>query len=481
MWPAITRATEQLRQTYHEVLEPRLEEAIRFLKPKLEAIYLSLRRAVLQSRNKGSPPDDPSGPIWAGLLVIFLFFGVLGFWAAIAPLAGAAVAPGQIKVEGNRQSVQHRYGGTVGEILVKDGDYVEKGQVLARLDGTDASAKLESLTAQRDALKALEARLIAERDGKPEPEFDEILTSRMDDPTVASAIANQLALFRTRAEQFTSETTILGQKIAQLREQIEGARVQAESADRQRSLIEEELNGIRSLYQRGYAPKSKLLALERAAEELSGTGGARRADIAKANQAIGEAEIEMKKQKQTRLTEVTDGLRDAQTKLAELAPKVNAAQDVFDRTQLIAPASGRVVGMTIFTVGGVIEPGARVLDIVPSNGALIVEAQVRPQDVHEVTEGAPAEIRLTGMLGRLKPSLKGKVMTVSADRIEDSKSKMAYYSTQIRIDDSSLREAQVVLQAGMPADAMITTTDRSVLQYLLSPLSDQLARGFREE
>lgn len=437
---------------------------------------------VLRARqNASNVPDDAAGAIRAGLIVIVLFFGGLGTWAAFAPIAGASVAPGSIKVEGNRQSVQHRYGGVVSEILVKDGDRAEKGHVLLRLDDSAARAKFDSLTAMRDSLKALEARLIAERDGASEPSFDPLLTSRTEESTVASAIANQLALFRTRAQQFTSETNIFRQKIAQLREQIEGSRIQAQSAERQRTLIDEELKGIRSLYERGYSPKTRLLALERAAEELSGTSGGKRAEIAKAEQAIGETEIEIKRLEQKRLNEIIDGLRDAQTKLAEIEPQVEAAQDVIERTELLAPASGTVVGMTIFTEGGVIAPGARVLDIVPADGALIVEARVRPEEVHDVIEGAAAEVRLTGMLGRRRPSLRGEVMMVSADRLEDSRTGTSYYAAQIRIDDASVDEAGVALQAGMPADVLITTKERSVLDYLLSPLSDQIARGFRED
>jgi HlyD family type I secretion membrane fusion protein len=473
-----------LKLQQHPVVLKWQQDAKVMLRPALRRTqqgFYKLRQALRGTGSTSAVPDDASGPIKAGLIVIGLFFGVLGLWAALAPIAGAAIAPGSITVEGHRQTVQHRYGGTVKEILVKDGDHVLKGQVLATLDDTEARAKLEGLIAQRDALKALEPRLIAERDGAAGPKFDEVLTSRMEESTVAAAVANQLALFRTRAQQFASEDSILEQKIAQLREQMEGARIQAESAERQKALIEEELRGIRSLYERGYAPKSRLLALERTAEELLGASGARRADIAKSKQAIGEAEIEIKRQQQARLNDITDQLRDTQNKLAELEPRLEAAQDEFDRTVLLAPASGTVVGMTIFTVGGVIEPGARVLDVVPSDGALIVEAQVRPEDVHDVSAGSPAEIRLTGLTGRLKPSLRGKVMTVSADKLEDSQNKLSYYAARIRIDESSLRDAKMALQAGMPADTLIKTKDRSVLDYLLSPLSDQVALGFRED
>jgi membrane fusion protein, type I secretion system len=346
---------------------------------------------------------------------------------------------------------------------------------------TEARAKLDSLAARRNSLKALEARLIAERDGASEPAFDKSLTSRMEEASVAAAIANQLTLFRARAKQFSSETSILHQRIAQLREQIEGSKVQAQSAERQRELIDEELKGVRSLYERGYSPKSKLLALERAAEELSGTSGGKRAEIAEAEQEIGETEIRIKGLEQKRLSEITDELRDAQTKLAEIEPQLEQARDMFHRTELVSPASGTVMGMTIFTEGGVLEPGARVLDIVPSDGALIVEARIRPEDVHDVAEGATAEVRLTGMLGRHKPSLRGIVMTVSADRIEDQRTGAPYYAAKIRVDARSIAEASVILQPGMPADVLVTTQERSVLEYLVSPLSDQIARGFRED
>jgi HlyD family type I secretion membrane fusion protein len=431
--------------------------------------------------NPPSVPENPKPAILAGLLVIGLFFGVLGTWAALASMAGAAIAPGFIKVEGNRQSVQHRYGGIVKQILVKDGDRVQQNQLLLRLEDSEIRAKLGSLAAMRDSHKALEARLIAERDGTKAPVFDESLAAHKNDAAVANAMANQVALFKNRAHQFESEIRILKQRISQLREQIGGSRTQAESAERQQVLIEDELEGTRKLYAKGYSTKTKVLALERALEELKSTSGAKRAEIAGYEKAIGEAEIEIRKSEQARLTEVTDQLRDAQTKLAEIAPQLEDARDRLARTALRAPAAGIVVGLAIFTEGGVIEPGGRVLDIVPADDDLVVEAHVRPEDVHDVREGAPAEIRLTGMLGRLRPSMMGKVITVSADRFNEPKSGIAYYTAQIKTDPASVKASGVTLQPGMPADTLVTTKERSVLEYLISPLSDQLAKGFREE
>lgn len=429
----------------------------------------------------GAVPDDFQGPLRAGAIVIGVFFGGLGTWSALAPMAGAAIAPGFVKVEGNRQSLQHRYGGTVKQILVKDGDQVAQGQTLVRLDDTAARAKADSLTVTRDSLKALEARLLAERDGASEPVFDPDLTSRKGDAAVAAAIANQVALLRSRAQQFQTEIGVLRQRIAQLREQIAGARIQAEAADRQVALIREELQGTRELYEKGLSPKTRVLALERAEAELLSSGGARRAEIARTEEAIAQTELEIARAGQARLTEITDQLRDTQTKLAEIEPQLQDARDVLDRTELVAPASGEVVGLKVFTEGGVIASGATVLDIVPSRGALVVEARVKPQDVHDVAGGAAAEVRLTGMIGRQHPALLGVVETISADRLEDQRTGEPYYLTLIRIKPDSLSKSGVTLQPGMPADVLITTKSRSVLQYLVSPLSDQLALGFREK
>jgi HlyD family type I secretion membrane fusion protein len=425
--------------------------------------------------------DDPADAILAGFVVIILFFGVLVSWAAFAHISSAVIAPGRVTVEGNLQSVQHHFGGTIRRILVKDGDRVKKGQVLLTLDDTAARAKLNSLTAVRVSLKALEARLIAERDGAAEPRFDISLTSRIHEGDFSTSMANQLSLFRTRAQQFASEIAILRQRVAQLRQQADGARVQAQSAERQGVLIMEELEGVRSLYAKGYAPKTRLLALKRVAEELAATGGAKRAEMAKAEQAIGETELEMQRLGQKRLNEINEGLRDTQSKLAEIEPQITEAREVLKRTELLAPAAGIVVGMTVFTEGGVIAPGARVLDIVPSSGVLIVEARVPPEYVQDVREAAAARIRLTGTLGRWTPSLEGTVINLSADRLEDGRTGSPYYAAQIRIDTLSLPKSGVSLQAGMPAEVIIATKERSVLNYLLSPLSDQIALSFREE
>jgi HlyD family type I secretion membrane fusion protein len=240
------------------------------------------------------------------------------------------------------------------------------------------------------------------------------------------------------------------------------------------------LQGTRELYEKGLSPKTRVLALERAEAELASTGGARRADTAKSEEAIAQTELEIARAGQARLTEITDQLRDTQTKLAETEPQLQNAHDVLERTELVSPASGEVVGLKIFTEGGVINAGTTVLDIVPSKGALVLEARVKPQDVHDVSSGAAAEVRLSGMIGRQQPALLGSVETISADRLENSRTGEPYYVALIRITPGSLAKSGVTLQPGMPADILIATKSRSVLQYLISPLSDQMALGFRE-
>jgi len=360
------------------------------------------------------------------------------------------------------------------------GDQVTRGQVLMRLDDINARARADSLTAMHDSLKAAEARLIAERDGAAEPVFDPSLLARRHEPAVAGAIASQIALLRSRGEKYEAEAGVLRQRKAQLREQINGARIQAEAADRQGDLIREELKGTRELYEKGYSPKTRVLALERAEAELMSNAGARRADMAKFEEAIGQTDIEITRAEHARLSEIADQLRDTQTKIAEIEPQLQDARDIVERTELVAPASGEVVGLKVFTEGGVISPGTTLLDIVPSKGNLVFEARVKPLDVHDVANDAPADVRLTGMIGRRHPSLSGKVKTISADRLEDARSGQPYFVASIEIDPQSLVKSGVTLQPGMPADILITTKPRSVLQYILSPLSDQMALAFRE-
>jgi HlyD family secretion protein len=424
---------------------------------------------------------DPSFPARIGVGVLLLFVAALGAWGALAPLSGAAIAGGNLQVEGKRQAVQHPYGGVVKHLLVKEGDPVVKGQVLLALSETEPRAQLDMLEAEDAAQKATEARLIAERDGHATPAFDAILREHRDSRASIQATASEAAIMTARRRQYESEIGALHQKIAQLEEQIRGASARLDGAERQGALIAEELSGTRQLAASGYAPRTRVMALERSAAQLEADRGLAAADAARARQAIGETEIEIARADRARITEIAGELRTVQSKIAQLGPRIDAARDVLARTRVTAPATGAVVGLTAFTEGGVVQPGARILDVVPKDNPLIVEARLRLSDVNEVNAGRSADVRLTSIPRSERPIIRGQVMTVSADRVTDDQSGQGYYSIQVRLDSEDVKKARIDLQSGMPAEVVMPTRARTLVDYLVGPLLDEMTGAFREK
>ena len=426
-------------------------------------------------------PSDPWRPTIVGLLVLVLFVVVVLVWGSLAPLSGAAIATGNLQVEGRRQSVQHPYGGVVKRIFVKEGDSVMKGQVVLLLSDTEPRAKLDVLQVEDSAVKATEARLIAERDGAATPTFDAVLREHLGSHASRQAVASEAALMTARLRQFESEAGTLRQRIGQLEEQIRGTSARLEGAERQAASVGEELGGVRQLAASGFAPKTRVMALERNAAQLEADRGQAAADIARARQAIGEAETELAKLERARMTDIANELRSVQGRIAELGPKIDAAKDVLERTQVTAPAAGAIVGLSVFTEGGVIQPGARLLDVVPKDNPLFVDARLQLSDVNEVNSGRSADVRLTSIPRSERPTIRGEVMNVSADRLTDERSGQGYYSVQVRLDPQDVKKVRFDLQAGMPAEVVMATRARTLVDYLLSPLLDEMTRAFREK
>ncbi|MGQ0685971.1 HlyD family type I secretion periplasmic adaptor subunit [Bradyrhizobium sp.] len=422
----------------------------------------------------------PQRPALAGAAVIAAFAAALTLWGTLAPISGAAIATGNLQVEGRRQSVQHPYGGVVRQLLVRDGARVEKGQPLLTLDDSDPRAKLEVLTAERDAALAAEARLIAERDGRQAPEFDRALHDNAGKPAVRQAMANEAAMMAARQHQFDAQTAVLRGKIAELEAQIGGTKAQLAGTEKQQELLNDELGGAQHLYSQGYTPKTRILALQREGARLQAEIGGQQAGIAGMQQQIAQNELEIAKSDRARISEITDQLRSTETKLAELLPKMEAAADVVARTRVAAPATGAVVGLDIFTEGGVIQPGAKLMDIVPSDNPLVVHARLKLSDINDVAAGHRAEVRLTAVNYFERPRLFGTIKTVSADRLTDERSGEAFYQLEVMLDPNDVRKSRVELQAGMPAEIIVPTRPRTLFEYLLGPLRDELTRAFRE-
>lgn len=421
-----------------------------------------------------------AGPVRMGLATLAGFALVFGAWSTLAPLSGAAIAQGNLQVEGQRQSVQHPDGGVVRQLRVKEGDHVARGQVLMVLSETEPKARLDILQAERDALLAEEARLVAERDRKTQPDFA-VLDARRDDPAVRQAIANERAILAARERQTRTQTDILRQRIAQLSQQRGGLEAQIAGVERQKSLLEEEAGGARQLLASGYTPKTRVLALERDAARLEADRGARIAEVARIQEAVGEAELEIAKIDRGIVAEVTDRLREVQAKLVSGKPRISAAVEALGRTEIKAPASGTIVGLNVFTEGGVIQPGAKLMDVVPNANPLMVEARLPLNEISDVATGREADIRLVSINRNERPTIRGEIVVVSADRITDERSGQAFYSVKVRMNEQDVQKAKVVLQSGMVAEVVIPTKGRSLFAYLVGPLLDEISGSFREK
>jgi HlyD family secretion protein len=419
--------------------------------------------------------------VMAGGGIVVGFFVILGGWAGCAPLESAAIAPGVVSVDTNRKTIQHLEGGIVKTIHVRDGDVVRKGQDLVTLDSTKAEATLDLVRGRRLAGLALEARLIAERDGNPEIAFPSVLLSALDRPQVAEAVAGQRKIFSTRREALARQVAVLKQRSAQSREEIRGLKGEITSEERQLELLNGEIRDVEWLVKQGLARKPRLLELQRREAEIQGSRARNIAAIARAEQAITEAELRVAELRTSQLNEVAQALRQAQTDLFDLNEQTRAAEDVLKRIAIIAPEAGTVVGLQIHTSGGVIAPGGKVMDIVPLGDKLIVDARVDPGDIDVVRPGLEARVRLTAYQQRNFVPLKGVVDSVSADRFTDEKTGIPYFRARVAITEDPVKVMKVSpLYPGMQAEVLIVTGSRTMLEYIFQPLFQSFNRAFRE-
>ena len=428
------------------------------------------------------PPIGLTVPVAAGLGIIVLFFGVFGGWAAVAPLESAAIAPGVVSVETKRKTVQHLEGGIVGAILVRDGDSVEAGQVLVRLEETQPRSALDLLRGRRVAAGALEARLVAERDGPEKIRFPDWLEKRRGDPEVAEAVRGQVNIFDARRTSLSGQVSILVRRANQYLEEIKGLKGQIKAENTQIALIKEELKGLKTLFEKGFAKKPRLLALQREVAEIEGSRSQNRALIARAKQSVGESHLRVTELRANQLNEVVQQLRDVQDELFDLAERLNAAEDVLRRTEIRAPLDGTIVGLQVHTTGGVISPGQSLMDIVPSGERLVIEARVDPMDIDVVAIGLRALVRFTALNQRTTVPVEGKVTSVSADLLTDAGQERSYYQVRVELPTDVLKTLGVVqLHPGMEAEVMIVTGKLPALEYFLRPVTRSLNRAFRED
>ena len=409
--------------------------------------------------------DDARREIRFGLVVFASFFVLFLGWAAFAPLDAAVVAPGVVVVSGQRQTVQHRDGGIISEILVVDGQRVQQGEILIELSAPEVLARKEALLSQVLDLQMQRAQLLAQQAGRTTIEAPREWAALPPEDRETAAIA----LERHRREAAARRAALRSQRAGNAVDaRIAGYQQEIVSIDRQHRLLEDELEGVRSLADRGLMPLTRVRALERAQAELDG----RRAELQAAIAAALEDRAEQ--------------VRDIEARLAQLLPQLAGARAELENTLLRAPVSGVIVGLQANTVGGVIRAGEPVMDIVPEGQDLIVEAQVRPEDAEDVHPGLQSEVRITAFSGRTMPLLMGEVQQISADRFTDERTGAAYFLARVSVTQAELAQLGQTstthgqLRPGLPAQVVIPTRKRTALQYLLEPLNQMLWRSFRE-
>lgn len=431
-----------------------------------------------------APENLARSPILFGMLMAILLFGVFGLWSVLAPINSAAIAPGKVNLDSNKKTIDHLEGGIVKEILVKEGQKVEPYDPLVILDDTAAKARRDLYQGQFVVALATEARLIAERDNREEIKFpQDLLDMAQQDPDVEANLDAQRRLFQSRKESLIGRTEVLQQQIKQSEEEIQGLREQIKSSDKQLELLADEIKDVRFLLKSGNAPKTRLLQLERRQAEIQGQKGERVSLIARAEQRINESKIEMYNLKTEFQNKVVEELKDTQLQLSDLDEQLRAAEDVMKRIVIRAPIGGEVTGLAVHTVGGVIAPDEPIMNIVPDDDLLIVEARVRPQDIDVVRAGLEAQVRLLAFSTRNVPPVEGVVETISADRFEDPKTGEQYFLARIVIDEKKLEELDedIELSPGMPTEALIVTGSRSLFSYLIEPIKASFNRAFREQ
>lgn len=425
--------------------------------------------------------DSSWRPALAGWLIIVLFFGGLGFWSVKAPLNGAVVASGVVKVEGNRKSVQHLDGGIVKELRVKEGDKVKAGDVLLVLDDSQARAEFEVFSQQYLVLRATEERLKAELARAAQLAMPPDLAARAGDANVRGVWEGQVSQFESRIVSLEGQRKVIREKIAQLEHQIRGTEAVLKTYEAQLASIRKELESYKPLVDRGLITLARYSQTERQGQQIEGQIADAGASVAKARQAIAEQQQQMAQAENERMTEVTRDLRDTQAKLLEVVPKLANARAVLSRIEIRSPYSGRVVGLAVFSVGGVIAKGEKILDVVPEEEALVVEAQVNVDDISDVRPNARAEVHLTAYKQRITPIVNGDVVQISADRLVDQKTGQPYYVATVRVDKGQLAALpHIQLYPGMPATVMIPTVERTAFDYVVGPLVQSFNHAFRQ-
>jgi len=444
--------------------------------------------ALVLSSAVHSEAGNPTREIRMGAIIAAAFFVLFIGWAAIVPLDAGVHAGGTIAVAGNRQTVQHKDGGTVTAIHVREGQHVTAGQVLIELSAPELKASERALTSDYLTLLAQRARLLAERSGQRDfAQPAEFATLSPADREIANQVMQlQRAEMHARSGSISAQQSVLGQRAGQLVQQQSGYTQQRASLIEQQRLIQEELDGLRKIAEKGFASMNRVRELEREQAQLHGQQAAMEAEYARAGEGIGETKMQSLSVSRERLEQIESDLKDTQSKISETLPKLVATREQLEHSQVRAPATGQVVGLQVFTVGGVVAPGQKLMDIVPDGRELIIQTQLAPTDADDAFPGQRAQIRFLSIHNRSLPLFTGTVRTVSADSFTDEKTGKSYFRAEIVVPEAELNRVRSVLgqgelRPGLPVEAVLKVRSRTALQYLLEPLTGALWRSGHED
>lgn len=422
-----------------------------------------------------------AGVTRTGMAIMFMFFGVAGGWAALAPLDSAAVAPGVIKVAGDRKLIQHLEGGIIAELNTANGDIVKAGRILIRLDNTQPKAQLDLVQSRIATRQALAARLRAERDGSAEIEFPAELLANQT-AAALDAVATQRDVFNARLHNLEDEREILAQRRRQAEQEISGLEQLIATEDKQIEAIEGESKDLETLIKKGFITRERNLLLRRQQREIEGERATNIASIARARSAMAEIDMQIVNLDTKRLNDAVEELSKAEAELFDLREQERGARDVLTRTEITAPVDGIVMDLKVHTTGGVVKPGETLLTVVPLDEQLVVEAMVRPEDIETIAPGQTARINFPALARYNLPPLDGVVETVSADRLVEERSGAPYFAATVLINKGELAKLEGrKLLPGMSSEAMIRTGSRTVLAYLAEPITQNFRRSLREK
>lgn len=450
---------------------------------QMKSLNTGLRSEANESAGDATvPPSNSMGAARLGLWVLGIGLGGFLLWAGLAPLDEGVPTHGMVTLDTKSKMVQHLSGGIVSAVLVREGDLVTEGQPLLELDSGVSNANFEAVRQRYLGLRAMQGRLLAEKDGAASIMFHADLVAEKGDPLIASQMATQQDLLRARRNAQTAELSAMDESIRGQQSMIDAYKAVLVSRMNQKKLIEQELAQTRPLVADGYAPRNRLLELERSVADMQAMASDLNGQILRAGQAVAELRQRKVARQQDYRKEVETMLADVTREVQGDAQKMVAVTADLTRTQIRAPAAGQVVGLVVQSVGAVVQPGQKLMMVVPSDEPLMLETRIEPHLIDKVHAGLVTDIRFSTFAHSPQLVVQGKVESISRDLLVDQPTGAGYYLARVAVTPEGMKTlGQRRMQPGMPADVIIKTGERTMLKYLMSPLLKRLAASLKEE